>query len=94
MAALAAGIVDPTKAGKYRVVLSDALLGREPKELYTGLRCRREASSDFVHGPANPTTDFRQPQAIALLAYGATPGTYETRRLDRFLCLLRTVLPG
>ncbi|KAI1114670.1 RNA polymerase II transcription elongation factor-domain-containing protein [Nemania sp. NC0429] len=38
MAALAAGIVDPTKAGKYRVVLSDALLGREPKELYTGLR--------------------------------------------------------
>ncbi|KAI2632745.1 hypothetical protein GGS21DRAFT_491251 [Xylaria nigripes] len=38
MATLAAGIVDPTKAGKYRVVLSDALLGKDSKELYTGFR--------------------------------------------------------
>ncbi|KAH8162386.1 hypothetical protein CIB48_g5837, partial [Xylaria polymorpha] len=38
MASLAAGIVDPTKVGKYRVVLSDALLGKDPKELYTGIR--------------------------------------------------------
>jgi len=40
MASLAAGIVDPTKAGKYRVVLSDALLGKDPKEVYTGIRCK------------------------------------------------------
>ncbi|KAI8951773.1 RNA polymerase II transcription elongation factor-domain-containing protein [Xylaria longipes] len=38
MASLATGIVDPTKVGKYRVVLSDALLGKDPKELYTGIR--------------------------------------------------------
>ncbi|KAI0487463.1 RNA polymerase II transcription elongation factor-domain-containing protein [Xylaria cf. heliscus] len=38
MASLAAGIIDPTKVGKYRVVLSDALLGKDPKELYTGIR--------------------------------------------------------
>ncbi|KAI1320418.1 RNA polymerase II transcription elongation factor-domain-containing protein [Xylariaceae sp. FL0255] len=38
MASLAAGIVDPTKAGKYRVVLSDDLLGKDPKQVYTGVR--------------------------------------------------------
>ncbi|KAI1489626.1 RNA polymerase II transcription elongation factor-domain-containing protein [Biscogniauxia mediterranea] len=38
MASLAAGIVDPTKAGKYPVVLSDALLGKDPKEIFTGIR--------------------------------------------------------
>ncbi|TGJ88119.1 hypothetical protein E0Z10_g701 [Xylaria hypoxylon] len=38
MASLATGIVDPTKVGKYRVVLSDALLGKDPRELYTGVR--------------------------------------------------------
>ncbi|KAI0201778.1 hypothetical protein F4808DRAFT_423759 [Astrocystis sublimbata] len=38
MASLAAGIIDPTKVGKYRVVLSDALLGKDPKEIYTGVR--------------------------------------------------------
>lgn len=40
MASLAAGIVDPTKAGKYPVVLSDALLGKNPKEVFTGVRCK------------------------------------------------------
>lgn len=40
MTSLAAGIVDPTKAGKYRVILSDALLGNERKEIYTGIRCK------------------------------------------------------
>ena len=40
MAALATGVIDPTKVGKYRVVLSDALLGKDPKEVYTGVRCK------------------------------------------------------
>lgn len=36
---MASGFVDPTKAGKYPVVLSDALLGKSnSKEVYTGLR--------------------------------------------------------
>ncbi|AEO65077.1 uncharacterized protein THITE_2111676 [Thermothielavioides terrestris NRRL 8126] len=34
----ASGIIDPTKAGKYPVILSDALLGKPSKETYTGIR--------------------------------------------------------
>ncbi|KAF3019877.1 hypothetical protein E8E14_013761 [Neopestalotiopsis sp. 37M] len=34
----AAGIIDPTKVGKYPVVLSDALLGKRSSEVYTGIR--------------------------------------------------------
>lgn len=40
MTSLAEGVIDPTKVGKYRVVLSDALLGKESKEVYTGIRCK------------------------------------------------------
>jgi len=40
-----AGMIDPTKVGKYPVVLSDALLGREPKETYTGIRYNHKPSS-------------------------------------------------
>lgn len=39
----AAGIVDPTKAGRYPVVLSDALLGKKSGEVYTGVRCKRSS---------------------------------------------------
>lgn len=35
-----AGLLDPTKAGKYPVILSDALLGKDSGELYTGVRCK------------------------------------------------------
>lgn len=38
-ASTAQGIIDPTKAGKYPIVLSDALLGKSSKESYTGIRC-------------------------------------------------------
>ncbi|KAL2136395.1 hypothetical protein VTI74DRAFT_3829 [Chaetomium olivicolor] len=34
----APGIIDPTKAGQYPVILSDALLGKPSKETYTGVR--------------------------------------------------------
>ena len=34
------GLLDPTKAGKYPVILSDALLGKDSNELYTGVRCK------------------------------------------------------
>ncbi|KAI8632972.1 hypothetical protein F5Y19DRAFT_335605 [Xylariaceae sp. FL1651] len=60
MASLAAGIVDPTKAGKYRVVLSDALLGKDPKEVYTGIRYNHKPSLSSSTAPhqarIKPTT--------------------------------------
>jgi hypothetical protein len=32
--------IDIDKPGKYPIVLSDALLGKTDKEVYTGIRCR------------------------------------------------------
>ncbi|OTB03987.1 hypothetical protein M426DRAFT_321280 [Hypoxylon sp. CI-4A] len=52
MASLAAGIVDPTKAGKYPVVLSDALLGKDPKEIFTGVRYNHKPSLSSPTAPA------------------------------------------
>ncbi|KAI1473679.1 hypothetical protein K445DRAFT_322482 [Daldinia sp. EC12] len=52
MASLAAGIVDPTKAGKYPVVLSDALLGKDPKEIFTGVRYNHKPSLSSSTAPA------------------------------------------
>ncbi|KAI0908350.1 RNA polymerase II transcription elongation factor-domain-containing protein [Ustulina deusta] len=51
MASLATGIVDPTKVGKYRVVLSDALLGKAPKEIYTGIRYNHKPSLSSSTAP-------------------------------------------
>jgi hypothetical protein len=39
IAAMATGSVDLYQPGKYPIVLSDALLGKTSKEVYTGLRC-------------------------------------------------------
>ncbi|KAI1411433.1 RNA polymerase II transcription elongation factor-domain-containing protein [Hypoxylon sp. FL1857] len=52
MTSLAAGIVDPTKAGKYPVVLSDALLGKDPKEIFTGVRYNHKPSLSSSTAPA------------------------------------------
>ncbi|KAI5867769.1 RNA polymerase II transcription elongation factor-domain-containing protein [Durotheca rogersii] len=52
MTSLAAGIVDPTKAGKYPVVLSDALLGKDPKELFTGVRYNHKPPLSSSTAPA------------------------------------------
>ncbi|KAI1374911.1 RNA polymerase II transcription elongation factor-domain-containing protein [Hypoxylon crocopeplum] len=52
MTSLAAGIVDPTKAGKYPVVLSDALLGKDPKEVFTGVRYNHKPSLSSTTAPA------------------------------------------
>ncbi|KAI4866318.1 RNA polymerase II transcription elongation factor-domain-containing protein [Hypoxylon rubiginosum] len=46
------GIVDPTKAGKYPVVLSDALLGKDPKEIYTGVRYNHKPTLSSPTAPA------------------------------------------
>lgn len=45
MAAVAAGSVDIDKPGKYPIVLSDALLGKASKDVFTGIRCRWQYSS-------------------------------------------------
>lgn len=45
----AAGLLDPTKAGKYPVILSDALLGKESSEVYTGVRCK-QVTFHMSHG--------------------------------------------
>lgn len=34
------GVVDPTKPAKYPVILSDALLGKSPKEILTAMKCK------------------------------------------------------
>lgn len=51
-AATPPGVVDPTKPAKYPVILSDALLGKSPKEILTAIRCK---SSPFdaprLHSP-------------------------------------------
>jgi hypothetical protein len=39
MAAMATGSIDVDKPGKYPIVLSDALLGKMSKEVFTGIRC-------------------------------------------------------
>lgn len=36
-----ADLVDPTKAGKYPVILSDELLGKPSTETFTGVRCKQ-----------------------------------------------------
>jgi hypothetical protein len=38
---MATGAIDLHKPGKYPIVLSDALLGKATKEVYTGIRCTR-----------------------------------------------------
>ncbi|XXH05864.1 hypothetical protein Hte_012305 [Hypoxylon texense] len=56
------GIVDPTKAGKYPVVLSDALLGKDPKEIYTGVRSPAQARikpSSSKKGPPSYDLSFQ-----------------------------------
>ncbi|KAJ9155669.1 hypothetical protein NKR23_g1977 [Pleurostoma richardsiae] len=51
-ASAAAGIVDPTKAAKYPVVLSDALLGKPAKEIYTGVRYNHKPQLSSEAGPS------------------------------------------
>ncbi|KAL1843904.1 hypothetical protein VTJ49DRAFT_6847 [Mycothermus thermophilus] len=50
--AAASGLVDPTKAGKYPVILSDALLGKPSKETYTGIRYNHRPTLSSETAPA------------------------------------------
>ncbi|KAK3695478.1 RNA polymerase II transcription elongation factor-domain-containing protein [Podospora appendiculata] len=48
----ASGAIDPTKAGKYPVILSDALLGKPSKETYTGVRYNHRPALSSDAAPA------------------------------------------
>lgn len=37
-------LIDPTKPARYPIVLSDALLGKTPTEVLTGVRCKESSS--------------------------------------------------
>lgn len=50
-AATPPGVVDPTKPAKYPVILSDALLGKSPKEILTAIRCKYSLSQDAEVAP-------------------------------------------
>ncbi|KAI1261560.1 RNA polymerase II transcription elongation factor-domain-containing protein [Xylariaceae sp. FL1019] len=69
-----AGIVDPTKAGKYRVVLSDALLGKDSKELYTGIR--------YNHRPSLSTPTAPHQARIRPSGPSAPDSSYDLNFLD------------
>ena len=59
---MASGSIDVDKPGKYPIVLSDALLGKPSKEVYTGIRCT--SSPSFEH--PNLADSIRQSQAGSL----------------------------
>ena len=46
-------IVDPTKPAKYPIILSDALLGKTPKETYTGIRYNHKPALSSDAAPAS-----------------------------------------
>ncbi|KAK3331018.1 RNA polymerase II transcription elongation factor-domain-containing protein [Apodospora peruviana] len=48
----AAGMIDPTKAGKYPIILSDALLGKPSKESYTAVRYNHKPALSSDSAPA------------------------------------------
>lgn len=57
MASLAPGMVDPTKAGKYPVILSDELLGKPSNDIYTGVNCK-----PAICLPSRPSRRTEEPQ--------------------------------
>lgn len=57
MASLAPGMVDPTKAGKYPVILSDELLGKPSHDTYTGVQCKQA-----ICLPSRPSRPIEEPR--------------------------------
>ncbi|KAI0379151.1 RNA polymerase II transcription elongation factor-domain-containing protein [Hypomontagnella monticulosa] len=81
MASLAAGIVDPTKAGKYPVVLSDALLGKDPKEIFTGVRYNYKPTLSSATAPAQarikPASTSKKAPSTYDLSFQDDGGRYQ-----------------
>ncbi|KAI4596055.1 hypothetical protein KJ359_006347 [Pestalotiopsis sp. 9143b] len=57
--AAAAGIIDPTKVGKYPVVLSDALLGKRSSEVYTGVKYNHRPDVPPDSAKLRPNVTFK-----------------------------------
>ncbi|RYP06007.1 hypothetical protein DL764_003424 [Monosporascus ibericus] len=84
-----AGLLDPTKAGKYPVVLSDALLGKDSSEVYTGVRCNHKPNLSSPtapdHARLKPTASAKKGASydLSFLDNGSDRYTYQgTRRTE------------
>ncbi|KAF4929371.1 hypothetical protein CGCVW01_v001456 [Colletotrichum viniferum] len=80
------GLIDPTKTGKYPVILSDTLLGRTQKDVFTAVRYNHKPDL-----PSEPATARLKPETpgsksnFDLSFPGADGGTYAyagTRTMD------------
>lgn len=61
--ALVNGLVDPTKMGKYPVLLSDSLLGRTQKDVFTAVKCTLRSLRPICSANTDTTaTDNHKPQ--------------------------------
>jgi hypothetical protein len=60
--AMAFAGIDIDKLGQYPIVLSDALLGKTTKEVYTGIRCMH-TYLQAVHHSTNIASDNHKPEA-------------------------------
>jgi hypothetical protein len=72
MAAVAAGLIDPNIQAKYPVILSDALLGKDTKEVYTSIR--------YNHKPASSSGSSAGP--LHLQPSTNSDSTYDLSYLD------------
>lgn len=86
-------VIDPTKAGKYPVVLSDALLGGPAQNVFTNIRCMPSPFPYIPRLPLRLTMSARQPQARALLRDEPRAGPPKTCP-PGLHCLIRALLPG
>lgn len=84
-----AGLLDPTKAGKYPVVLSDALMGKDSSEVYTGVRYNHKPNLSSSTAPdlarLKPTASAKKGTSydLAFLDNGSDRYTYQgTRRTE------------
>lgn len=56
---MAAASIDVDQPAKYPIVLSDALLGKASKDLYTSIRCQSEFRTLLSHWELLKLTDLR-----------------------------------
>jgi len=54
--------IDLDKTGKYPIVLSDALLGRGTKEIFTNIRCKQALFPTPLYADQGPLTDNHKPK--------------------------------
>ncbi|KAG7126129.1 hypothetical protein HYQ44_001169 [Verticillium longisporum] len=75
---IANGLIDPTKLGKYPVLLSDTLLGRTQKDVFTGVRYNHkpQLSSDQAPALARLKPETPGTKDNFELSYSDAGGTY------------------